>query len=138
MPDFTPPPRRPAPDHLREDISRLLDAAPRRQFRWRTVVVPLAAASLLGATIFGISALGDRQTIAPSDTASPYPATATQTFDPAPPTASPTATYSAACSIRAPSSSRIARRYSTGMTFTNFGRKVAQSSNMACARAEPV
>jgi hypothetical protein len=39
---------------------------------------------------------------------------------------------------RARSISFSARRYSTGITFTNFGRYVSQSSRIERARAEPV
>ncbi len=43
-----------------------------------------------------------------------------------------------AAPTRACSISRSARRYSTGITFTNFGRYSAQLSQMCRARAEPV
>lgn len=84
MPDFAPPPRRPAPDRLRNDIRSQLTAAPVRRVRLRTLVVPVAAASLVGVTIFGVSALGGRRAVAPVQTASPYPATATATPTPRP------------------------------------------------------
>ena len=46
--------------------------------------------------------------------------------------------YSAATLMRARSISCSARRYSTGMTFRNFGRKVAQLSRISLPRVEPV
>ena len=48
------------------------------------------------------------------------------------------APYSAAWSVRKRSISCKARRYSTGITFTNFVRMCGQSSRIALARAEPV
>lgn len=46
--------------------------------------------------------------------------------------------YSAASPIRIRSISSSARRYSTGMTFTNLVRNSAQLSSMVLARPEPV
>ena len=48
------------------------------------------------------------------------------------------ARYSAATAAPAAASSASARRYSTGITFLNLGRKVSQFSRICRARVEPV
>jgi hypothetical protein len=98
---LTPPPRRPAPEHLRNAIARALDQAPHsRRVRLRSVLIPLAAASLIGASVVGASMLGGRPTPGPVQTASPYPTTASPTTPPTRPTADPsTATTKPSASL---------------------------------------
>ncbi len=76
---FAPPPRRPAPEHLREKIARRLDgvAAPRR--RLRIVLIPLAAAVMIATVLVGVAVLGNQGALQPVQTASPYPTTASPT-----------------------------------------------------------
>lgn len=109
---LTPPPRRPAPEHLRIAIVRALDQAPRtHRVRLRSVLIPLAAASLIGATVVGASMLGGRPTLEPVQTASPYPTTASPTTAPTRSTADPSASTtkaSASLDVRPMTNAEIA------------------------------
>lgn len=93
MSDFlTPPPRRPAPAELRQRVAADLQQTPARRLRPRQVLIPLAAASLVGAVALGVSTVTGQTIVAPAVTASPAPASATaptpaSTTAPTPPTA---------------------------------------------------
>ena len=125
---LTPPPRRPAPDHLRAGIARTLRQAPSRRLRSRTVVIPLAAASVLAASALGISMLTGQQAVRPADPATGYPATA-----------SPTATASADRSA-SPDGSKSSIRPSTAPPSSLVVRAMTRSEIAAdtksCRKAQ--
>jgi hypothetical protein len=92
MPDpLAPPPRRPMPERLRRRISHDIAEAPASRTRPRTVVIPIAAAAVLGAVVVvGATALGDRGRVGPVETASPYSVTPSPTVSASTPTPLPT------------------------------------------------
>jgi hypothetical protein len=67
-----PPPRRPAPEHLRDRIASDLDRAAGRRFRVRYLAAPAAAAALVAIIVLGASTFSGHRTTQPA-TPSPAP-----------------------------------------------------------------
>jgi hypothetical protein len=76
---FAPPPRRQAPEPLRQEIARRLSRASAPHRRLRLVLLPLAAVVMTGTVAVGSILLGRQHSAQPIQTASPYPTTASQT-----------------------------------------------------------
>ena len=72
-----PPPRRPAPDALRDRISRDLDQVSRRRFRIRYLAAPVAAAGLVAATVLGVTSFSGPPRLA--EPANPSPTAGSST-----------------------------------------------------------
>ncbi|MET1004383.1 MAG: hypothetical protein ABWX96_02475 [Propionibacteriaceae bacterium] len=83
-----PPPRRPAPQELRDRIASDLDRTSGRRFRVRYLAAPVAAAALVAVTVLGVSTLSGQRRAEP---ATPTPV-ATSTDPTQTPTSSPTPT----------------------------------------------
>ena len=56
-----PPPRRPAPQDLRDRIASDLNRASGRRFRLRYLAAPVAAAALVAITVLGVSTLSGQR-----------------------------------------------------------------------------
>lgn len=107
---FAPPPRRPAPEPLRQEIARRLNRASTPRRRVRIVLIPLAAAVMIATVVVGVVVLGGRPSMQPVQTASPYPTTASPT-QPRPTASTPTpsvATASMDLDVRPMSKAEIA------------------------------
>jgi hypothetical protein len=107
---FAPPPRRSAPEPLREEIARRLSRATAPRRRVRIVLIPLAAAVMVATVVVGVVVLGGRPSMQPVQTASPYPTTASPT-QPRRPASTPTpsvATASMGLDVRPMSKTEIA------------------------------
>lgn len=96
--DFTPPPRRHAPEDLRQRISAELASARGRTRRRGRVLAPVAAALVLVAAVGGVAGatrLSEQRDLVPRDRPSATPTSRTTPTPAASPSSSPTATPSA-------------------------------------------